>query len=346
MADYKNKVLLVTGGSGSFGQTMVQYFLNTDIKEIRVFSRDEEKHDRMRNKYKDSRIKYYIGDVRDEKAIEEATLGVDLCFHAAALKEVPSCEFWPIEAVKTNIIGSNNVIDACIKNQVKRLVVLSTDKAVYPINAMGMTKAVMEKLMISKSRNIDPSKTVICATRYGNVMASRGSVIPLFVKQCKENKPITITDPKMTRFLMSLDESVELVLFAFQNAHNGDRFVQKAPASTIMDLALAIQSIFNAKNEIKIIGARHGEKIHETLIGREDMIKAENMGNFYRIPADMRDLNYDKYLSSGNEEINITQDYTSENTRRLNVDEIIEKLLTLNYIQAELNSKDYIGVSK
>ena len=346
MADYKNKVLLVTGGSGSFGQTMVQYFLNTDIKEIWVFSRDEEKHDRMRNKYKDSRIKYYIGDVRDEKAIEEATLGVDLCFHAAALKEVPSCEFWPIEAVKTNIIGSNNVIDACIKNQVKRLVVLSTDKAVYPINAMGMTKAVMEKLMISKSRNIDPSKTVICATRYGNVMASRGSVIPLFVKQCKENKPITITDPKMTRFLMSLDESVELVLFAFQNAHNGDRFVQKAPASTIMDLALAIQSIFNAKNEIKIIGARHGEKIHETLIGREDMIKAENMGNFYRIPADMRDLNYDKYLSSGNEEINITQDYTSENTRRLNVDEIIEKLLAINYIQAELNSKDYIGVSK
>ncbi len=346
MADYKNKVLLVTGGSGSFGQTMVQYFLNTDIKEIRVFSRDEEKHDRMRNKYKDSRIKYYIGDVRDEKAIEEATLGVDLCFHAAALKEVPSCEFWPIEAVKTNIIGSNNVIDACIKNQVKRLVVLSTDKAVYPINAMGMTKAVMEKLMISKSRNIDPSKTVICATRYGNVMASRGSVIPLFVKQCKENKPITITDPKMTRFLMSLDESVELVLFAFQNAHNGDRFVQKAPASTIMDLALAIQSIFNAKNEIKIIGARHGEKIHETLIGREDMIKAENMGNFYRIPADMRDLNYDKYLSSGNEEINITQDYTSENTRRLNVDEIIEKLLALNYIQAELKSEEYIGVSK
>lgn len=346
MADYKNKVLLVTGGSGSFGQTMVQYFLNTDIKEIRVFSRDEEKHDRMRNKYKDSRIKYYIGDVRDEKAIEEATLGVDLCFHAAALKEVPSCEFWPIEAVKTNIIGSNNVIDACVKNQVKKLVVLSTDKAVYPINAMGMTKAVMEKLMISKSRNIDPSKTVICATRYGNVMASRGSVIPLFVKQCKENKPITITDPKMTRFLMSLDESVELVLFAFQNAHNGDRFVQKAPASTIMDLALAIQSIFNAKNEIKIIGARHGEKIHETLIGREDMIKAENMGNFYRIPADMRDLNYDKYLSSGNEEINITQDYTSENTRRLNVDEIIEKLLALNYIQAELKSEEYIGVSK
>lgn len=346
MADYKNKTLLVTGGSGSFGQTMVQYFLNTDIKEIRVFSRDEEKHDRMRNKYKDARIKYYIGDVRDKKSIEEATEDVDLCFHAAALKEVPSCEFWPMEAVKTNIIGSNNVIDACIKNQVKRLVVLSTDKAVYPINAMGMTKALMEKLMISRSRNIDPDKTVICATRYGNVMASRGSVIPLFVKQCKENRPITITDPKMTRFLMSLDESVELVLFAFQNAHNGDRFVQKAPASTIMDLALAIQSIFNAKNEIKIIGSRHGEKIHETLIGREDMIKAEDMGKFYRIPADMRDLNYDKYLSSGNEEINMTKDYTSENTRRLNVDEIIEKLLSLKYIQTELNSKDYIGVSK
>ncbi len=346
MADYKNKTLLVTGGSGSFGQTMVQYFLNTDIKEIRVFSRDEEKHDRMRNKYKDARIKYYIGDVRDKKSIEEATEDVDLCFHAAALKEVPSCEFWPMEAVKTNIIGSNNVIDACIKNQVKRLVVLSTDKAVYPINAMGMTKALMEKLMISRSRNIDPDKTVICATRYGNVMASRGSVIPLFVKQCKENRPITITDPKMTRFLMSLDESVELVLFAFQNAHNGDRFVQKAPASTIMDLALAIQSIFNAKNEIKIIGSRHGEKIHETLIGREDMIKAEDMGKFYRIPADMRDLNYDKYLSSGNEEITMTKDYTSENTRRLNVDEIIEKLLSIKYIQTELNSKDYIGVSK
>lgn len=342
----KNKTLLVTGGSGSFGQTMVQYFLNTDIKEIRVFSRDEEKHDRMRNKYKDARIKYYIGDVRDKKSIEEATEDVDLCFHAAALKEVPSCEFWPMEAVKTNIIGSNNVIDACIKNQVKRLVVLSTDKAVYPINAMGMTKALMEKLMISRSRNIDPDKTVICATRYGNVMASRGSVIPLFVKQCKENRPITITDPKMTRFLMSLDESVELVLFAFQNAHNGDRFVQKAPASTIMDLALAIQSIFNAKNEIKIIGSRHGEKIHETLIGREDMIKAEDMGKFYRIPADMRDLNYDKYLSSGNEEITMTKDYTSENTRRLNVDEIIEKLLSIKYIQTELNSKDYIGVSK
>ena len=346
MADYKNKTLLVTGGSGSFGQTMVQYFLNTDIKEIRVFSRDEEKHDRMRNKYKDARIKYYIGDVRDKKSIEEATEDVDLCFHAAALKEVPSCEFWPMEAVKTSIIGSNNVIDACIKNQVKRLVVLSTDKAVYPINAMGMTKALMEKLMISRSRNIDPDKTVICATRYGNVMASRGSVIPLFVKQCKENRPITITDPKMTRFLMSLDESVELVLFAFQNAHNGDRFVQKAPASTIMDLALAIQSIFNAKNEIKIIGSRHGEKIHETLIGREDMIKAEDMGKFYRIPADMRDLNYDKYLSSGNEEITMTKDYTSENTRRLNVDEIIEKLLSIKYIQTELNSKDYIGVSK
>lgn len=346
MIDYKGKTLLVTGGSGSFGQTMVRYFLNTDIAEIRVFSRDEEKHDRMRNKYKDSRIKYYIGDVRDEKAIENATLGVDLCFHAAALKEVPSCEFWPMEAVRTNIIGSNNVIDACVKNKVKRLVVLSTDKAVYPINAMGMTKALMEKLMISKSRNIDSNKTVICATRYGNVMASRGSVIPLFVKQCKENAPITITDPKMTRFLMSLDESVELVLFAFQNAFNGDRFVQKAPASTIMDLALAIQSIFNAKNEIKIIGARHGEKLHETLIGREDMIKAENMGNFYRIPADMRDLNYDKYLSSGDEEINLTNDYTSENTRRLNVDEIIKKLLSLDYIQEELKTKEYIGVSK
>lgn len=346
MISYKGKTLLVTGGSGSFGQTIVRYFLNTDIAEIRIFSRDEEKHDRMRNKYQDSRIKYYIGDVRDEKAVENATLGVDLCFHAAALKEVPSCEFWPMEATQTNIIGSNNVIDACVKNQVKRLVVLSTDKAVYPINAMGMTKAIMEKLMISKSRNIDPAKTIICATRYGNVMASRGSVIPLFVKQCKEHAPITITDPQMTRFLMSLDESVELVLFAFQHAHNGDRFVQQAPASTIMDLALAIQSIFNAHNDIKIIGARHGEKLHETLIGREDMAKAENMGNFYRIPADMRDLNYSKYLSTGTEAINTAKDYTSENTRRLNVEEIIQKLLALDYIQAELQSQEYIGVSK
>lgn len=336
--EYKNKILVITGGSGSFGQTMLRHFLKTDIAEIRIFSRDEEKHDRMRHTYDDPRIKYYIGDVRDVASVENVTRGADLCFHAAALKEVPSCEFWPIEAVRTNIIGSDNIINACVKNNVSRLVVLSTDKAVYPINAMGETKALMEKLMIAKSRNIDSSKTIVCGTRYGNVMASRGSVIPLFVKQCKENKPITVTDPNMTRFLMSLDESVDLVLFAFQHANNGDLFVQKAPASTIMDLALAIQKLFNAKNEIHVIGSRHGEKLHETLVGREEMAKAEDMGKFYRIPSDNRDLNYDNFLSNGHQAINCAVDYTSENTTRLTVDQVIDKLKTLEYIQQELQS--------
>lgn len=336
--EYKNKILVITGGSGSFGQTMLRHFLKTDIAEIRIFSRDEEKHDRMRHTYDDPRIKYYIGDVRDVASVENVTRGADLCFHAAALKEVPSCEFWPIEAVRTNIIGSDNIINACVKNNVSRLVVLSTDKAVYPINAMGETKALMEKLMIAKSRNIDSSKTIVCGTRYGNVMASRGSVIPLFVKQCKENKPITVTDPNMTRFLMSLDESVDLVLFAFQHANNGDLFVQKAPASTIMDLALAIQKLFNAKNEIHVIGSRHGEKLHETLVGREEMAKAEDMGKFYRIPSDNRDLNYDNFLSNGHQAINCAADYTSENTTRLTVDQVIDKLKTLDYIQQELQS--------
>lgn len=335
---YRNKTLVITGGSGSFGQTMLRHFLKTDIAEIRIFSRDEEKHDRMRHTYDDPRIKYYIGDVRDVASVENVTRGADLCFHAAALKEVPSCEFWPIEAVRTNIIGSDNIINACVKNNVSRLVVLSTDKAVYPINAMGETKALMEKLMIAKSRNIDSSKTIVCGTRYGNVMASRGSVIPLFVKQCKENKPITVTDPNMTRFLMSLDESVDLVLFAFQHANNGDLFVQKAPASTIMDLALAIQKLFNAKNEIHVIGSRHGEKLHETLVGREEMAKAEDMGKFYRIPSDNRDLNYDNFLSNGHQAINCAADYTSENTTRLTVDQVIDKLKTLEYIQQELQS--------
>ena len=337
--EYKNKILVITGGSGSFGQTMLRHFLKTDIAEIRLFSRDEEKHDRMRHTYDDPRIKYYIGDIRDVASVENVTHGADLCFHAAALKEVPSCEFWPIEAVRTNIIGSDNIINACVKNNVSRLVVLSTDKAVYPINAMGETKALMEKLMIAKSRNIDSSKTIVCGTRYGNVMASRGSVIPLFVKQCKENKPITVTDPNMTRFLMSLDESVDLVLFAFQHANNGDLFVQKAPASTIMDLALAIQKLFNAKNEIHVIGSRHGEKLHETLVGREEMAKAEDMGKFYRIPSDNRDLNYDNFLSNGHQAINCAADYTSENTTRLTVDQVIDKLKTLDYIQQELQSR-------
>jgi UDP-glucose 4-epimerase len=344
---FKNKTLLITGGTGSFGQKMTDYFLhNTGIKQIRVFSRDEEKQDRMRNKFDNPMIKYYIGDVRNYKSINDALKGVDYVFHAAALKQVPSCEFYPLEAVYTNILGASNVIDACIGNNVNKLVVLSTDKAVYPINAMGLTKALMEKLMVAKSRTVDAGQSTLAATRYGNVMASRGSVIPLFVKQCKENTPITITDPNMTRFLMSLDESVALVLFAFNNAHTGDIFVQKAPASTIYDLALAIKEIFHAKNEIKIIGTRHGEKTHETLINREEIVKAEDMGNFYRIPADNRDLNYSRYFAEGDTKVSANEDYTSENTERLTVSEITEKLLKLDYIQQELKSKDYIGVVK
>ena len=335
---FKDKILLITGGTGSFGNKMLRYFINnTDIKEVRVFSRDEEKQDRMRTELKDDRIKYYIGNVRDYKSINEALRNVDFVFHAAALKQVPSCEFYPIQAVHTNIIGSSNVIDACIENKVKKLVMLSTDKAVYPINAMGMTKAIMEKLMISKSRNLpNDGNTTLCATRYGNVMASRGSVIPLFIKQCKENKPLTVTDPNMTRFLMSLDESVNLVLFAFNNAVNGDIFVQKAPACTIMDLALAIKEIFNPNVEIKIIGTRHGEKTYETLINKEDMIKAIDMGNFYKIPADNRDLNYDKYFIDGNTELASKEEYNSDNTIRLNKEEVKEKLLSLDYVKNEL----------
>uniref|UniRef100_UPI003F4B2C45 polysaccharide biosynthesis protein n=1 Tax=Brachyspira catarrhinii TaxID=2528966 RepID=UPI003F4B2C45 len=337
---FKDKILLITGGTGSFGNKMLRYFINnTDIKEVRVFSRDEEKQDRMRTELKDDRIKYYIGNVRDYKSINEALRNVDFVFHAAALKQVPSCEFYPIQAVHTNIIGSSNVIDACIENKVKKLVMLSTDKAVYPINAMGMTKAIMEKLMISKSRNLpNNGNTTLCATRYGNVMASRGSVIPLFIKQCKENKPLTVTDPNMTRFLMSLDESVNLVLFAFNNAVNGDIFVQKAPACTIMDLALAIKEIFNPNVEIKIIGTRHGEKTYETLINKEDMIKAVDMGNFYKIPADNRDLNYDKYFIDGNIEVSSKEEYNSDNTTRLNKEEVKEKLLSLDYVKNELNN--------
>lgn len=344
---FKDKTLLITGGTGSFGQKMLKHFINnTNIKEIRIFSRDEEKQDRMRTVFKDERIKYYIGDVRNYKSINEACKNVDYIFHAAALKQVPSCEFYPMEAVATNVIGANNVIDAAVDNCVKNIVVLSTDKAVNPINAMGMTKALMEKIMVAKSRNTDPTKTILSATRYGNVMASRGSVIPLFIKQCKENKPITVTDPNMTRFLMSLEESVNLVLFAFNNANTGDTFVQKAPASTIYDLADAIRELFNPKTEIKIIGTRHGEKAHETLVNREEMAKAVDMGDFYRIPADNRDLNYDKYVTTGNETITKKEEYTSFNTDRLDKDGVIKTLLKLDYVQAELNSKEYIGVAK
>lgn len=344
---FENKTLLITGGTGSFGQKMLKYFIkNTSIAQIRIFSRDEEKQDRMRTQFKDSRIKYYIGDVRSYESINDATKGVDFLFHAAALKQVPSCEFYPMQAVETNIIGANNVVNAAVANNVKNVVVLSTDKAVNPINAMGMTKALMEKIMVAKSRNTNPEQTVLSATRYGNVMASRGSVIPLFIKQCKENNPITITDPDMTRFLMSLEESVELVLFAFNNAHTGDIFVQKAPASTIYDLALAIRELFNPSNEIKIIGTRHGEKAHEVLVGREEIVKATDMGRFYRIPADNRDLNYNKYYSEGNEQISIQDEYTSHNTERLDKDGIINKLLQLDYIKQELSTKDLLGVAK
>jgi len=334
---YKGKTLMITGGTGSFGNEMLRYFLNnTEVEQIRIFSRDEEKQDKMRNELRNDRVKFYIGDVRDFSSIDKALKGVDMIFHAAALKQVPSCEFFPIEAVKTNVLGAENVLEAAVHNNVEKVVVLSTDKAVYPINAMGMTKALMEKIMIAKARITDPKKTVMCATRYGNVMASRGSVIPLFVKQIKEGKDITITDPDMTRFLMSLEESVALVLYAYENARPGDIFVQKAPASTILDLAKALQKIFKANNEIKIIGTRHGEKKHETLVNREEMDKAQDLGKFYRIPADVRDLNYANYFSRGDKDIAHLEDYNSGNTERLNVDQVVEKLLTLKFIKNEL----------
>lgn len=336
---FKEKTLLITGGTGSFGNKMLRYFLNnTDINEIRVFSRDEEKQDRMRNELCDGRVKFFIGDVRDFDSVNRAMKGVDMVFHAAALKQVPSCEFFPMEAVKTNIMGADNVLNAAGNNGVEKVVVLSTDKAVYPINAMGMTKALMEKLMMAKARS-NSGRTIYCATRYGNVMASRGSVIPLFVKQIKENKDITVTDPNMTRFLMSLDESVSLVLYAYENAKSGDIFVQKAPASTIMDLALALQKIFEAKNKIKIIGSRHGEKLYETLVNREEMSKAEDLDNFFRISLDSRDLNYAKYFIQGDKQISKEEDYTSHSTKRLSVDEIVDKLLKLDFIQSELKQK-------
>lgn len=337
--NFKHKTLLITGGTGSFGNKMLRYFLNkTEIDEVRIFSRDEEKQDKMRNELRDTRVRFFIGDVRNYDSINRAMGGVDFVFHAAALKQVPSCEFFPMEAVMTNVLGAENVLNAATNNKVGKVVVLSTDKAVYPINAMGMTKALMEKLMIAKSRSTDFKETTFCATRYGNVMASRGSVIPLFIKQIKENKDITITDPEMTRFLMSLEESVNLVLYAYEHGNTGDIFVQKAPASTILDLALALKKIFNAKNEIKVIGSRHGEKLYESLVNREEMAKAEDLGDFYRIPADSRDLNYTKYFSEGNKNISILDDYTSHNTLRLSVDDVVKKLLSLDYIQNELKN--------
>jgi UDP-N-acetylglucosamine 4,6-dehydratase len=333
---FKDKVLMITGGTGSFGNVVLDRFLNSDIKEIRIFSRDEKKQDDMRRYYQNGKIKYYIGDVRDLNSLNNAMHGVNFIFHAAALKQVPSCEFFPIEAVKTNVLGTDNMLTAAIAAGVKKVICLSTDKAAYPVNVMGISKAMMEKTFIAKSRTVSPERTLICGTRYGNVMCSRGSVIPLFIEQIKADKPITVTDPKMTRFIMSLNEAVELVIYAFQNAQNGDIMVQKAPSSYIGDLAQAVKEIFHAKNEIQIIGTRHGEKLHEVLLTKEEAAKAVDLGNFYRVPADNRDLNYGKYLEEGSPKITLTDEYNSSNTKILSVSEIKEKLLGLDYIQEEL----------
>jgi UDP-glucose 4-epimerase len=335
----KNKILLITGGTGSFGNAVLHRFLATDhFKEIRIFSRDEKKQDDMRNQLKSDKLKFYIGDVRDYGSVECAMRGVDYVFHAAALKQVPSCEFFPLEATKTNVFGTQNVIDAAAVNKVKKVICLSTDKAAYPINAMGISKALMEKVAVAASRNL--IDTTVCLTRYGNVMASRGSVIPLFLKQIQEGNPITITDPKMTRFLMSLDEAVELVLFAFENGNPGDLFVNKAPAGTIGDLAQALIELCNANTEIKIIGTRHGEKLYETLCTREEMLKAEDMGGFYRIPADNRDLNYAQYFSEGEQDISLSEDYHSHNTIQQDVEGMKQLLSKLPLIRKEIFGED------
>ncbi|CAM8659699.1 COG1086 Predicted nucleoside-diphosphate sugar epimerases [Oxalobacteraceae bacterium] len=331
-------VLLITGGTGSFGRTVLNRFLDTGVREIRIFSRDEKKQEDMRIAMSNPKLRFYIGDVRDYDSVSQAMKGVDYVFHAAALKQVPSCEFYPMEAVRTNVLGTENVLNAATMNNVKRVVVLSTDKAVYPINAMGISKAMAEKVMVAKARMQQAGETVFCATRYGNVMASRGSVIPLFVSQLKASKPITVTDPNMTRFLMSLENSVDLVLYAFTNGKQGDLFVQKAPASTVGDLAVAIKEIFSADVPTRVIGTRHGEKLYESLISREEMAHAHDLGGYYRIPADNRDLNYDKYFSEGEETISRLDDYTSHNTDRLNVAQVKELLLPLDYIKEQLRA--------
>lgn len=337
---FKNKILMITGGTGSFGNAVLRRFLNTEISEIRIFSRDEKKQDDMRKKYSNSKIKFFIGDVRDFSSVLNSTRGVDYIFHAAALKQVPSCEFYPLEAVKTNVLGTENVLEAAIQNRVHRVICLSTDKAVYPINAMGISKAMMEKVLVAKSRQLDGSGTVICGTRYGNVMASRGSVIPLFVDQIKANKPLTITDPNMTRFMMSLTNALDLVMYAFENGNNGDIFVQKAPAVTIENLAKALtKSLGKPDFPVQIIGTRHGEKLFEALLSREEMACAEDMGDYYRIPPDLRDLNYTKFAEQGEEKISHFQDYNSHNTTRLNVDDMIRMLNQLDYIMAVKQNK-------
>lgn len=339
MSFFKDKVLLITGGSGSFGRACVDRFLDTDIKEIRVFSRDEAKHDAMRHDYKSDKINYFIGDIREYDSVKNAMRGVDYVFHAAAIKEVPSAEFFPIEAVKTNILGADNVINAAVEEGIEGIVCLSTDKAAYPINAMGMTKAVMEKLVVAKTKSYRDNKTLVCSTRYGNVMASRGSVIPLFINQIKTGQALTITEPLMTRFLMSLPEAIDLVMYAFEHADPGDLLVRKAPASTIGDLAQALLELFDADNEIKIIGKRHGEKMYETLVTSEEMAKAIDMGDYYRIPADTRNLNYDVYFKEGKADSrDIVEQFNSDNAKRLNVEEVKELLLTVDYVREELEN--------
>ena len=335
---FDDSVLMITGGTGSFGQTVLNRFLNTGVREIRVFSRDEKKQEDMRIALANDKVKFYIGDVRDYDSLRQAMVGVDYVFHAAALKQVPSCEFYPMEAVRTNINGTENVLNAAIASGVQRVVVLSTDKAVYPINAMGISKAMAEKLMVAKSRMIPEGGTVLCATRYGNVMASRGSVIPLFIDQLRAGEPLTVTDPQMTRFLMSLEDSVDLVLHAFAHGQQGDLFVQKAPASTVGDLAQALKELFGCDNPVRVIGTRHGEKLYESLVSREEMAKAEDMGRYYRIPADNRDLNYKKYFVEGEEKISGLDDYTSHNTQRLDVAGIKTLLRRLDYIREQLDA--------
>lgn len=337
MSIFKDKILLITGGTGSFGNAVLRRFLDSDIKEIRIFSRDEKKQDDMRHALQNPKVKYYIGNVRDKSSVDVAMNGVNYVFSAAALKQVPSCEFFPVEAVRTNILGTENVLNSAIEHEVESVVVLSTDKAAYPINAMGMSKALMEKVAVAKGRELgEGARTTICCTRYGNVMASRGSVIPLWVEQMMENKPITITDPNMTRFMMTLDDAVDLVVYAFTHAHNGDLFVQKAPAATLETLAQALKEVYKAATEVKVIGTRHGEKLYETLVTREEMVRAIDMGDYYRIPCDTRDLNYDKYFTKGNEEISKIEDYHSHNTRRLNIEGMKELLMKLRFVREDM----------
>ncbi len=333
---FKNKILLITGGTGSFGNAVLNRFVQSDLKEIRIFSRDEKKQDDLRKKLNNPKVKFYLGDVRDYRSVEDVVRGVDFIFHAAALKQVPSCEFFPIQAVKTNVLGTENVLEAAVNNGVKRVITLSTDKAVYPINAMGMSKALMEKVMVARSRNVDNNGTVLCGTRYGNVMASRGSVIPLFVDQIKSGREMTITDPGMTRFMMTLDDAVDLVLYAFEHGEPGDIFVQKAPAATIEVLAQALKELYNVDNPVRIIGTRHGEKLYESLVNREEMAKAIDMGEYYRIPADTRDLNYERYFSEGEEDISKIEEYHSHNTTRLDVEGTKQLLLKLSFIRQDV----------